>query len=30
RILALLGSSSAIYQGLAVKSGEVGRKIGEP
>ena len=30
RILALLGSSAAIYQGLAVQSGEVGSKMGEP
>ena len=30
RILALLGSSTAIYQGLAVQLGEVGSKMGEP
>ena len=30
RILVLLGSSTAIYQGLAVQVGEVGCKMGEP
>jgi hypothetical protein len=30
RILALLNSSAAIYQGLALQFMEVDRKIGEP
>ena len=30
RILALLGSSTAIYQELALQSVEVGSKMGEP